>query len=378
MKSNVDQLHHEALVADMHCDTVLMMRRGLDLSRYNSVGHVDIPRLIKGGINLQIFACCLDPRTPKGKRFERVEQLLQTVRSEITRNGDRIALAGNAAEAKRIIQSGRIAVVLAVENGMAIENDLGNLERLHALGVRYMTLTHTSSHEWCISCEDNEPAFDGLTDFGREVIAEMNRLGIMVDVSHISVRAFEEVVRASKQPVIASHSCALAICSHQRNLSDEQLRALADNGGMTGINFCGDFLSEDCRRRSEEFLGEHVKEAWDMSSLYMSEDDGEVYERKMAEYAPVLKGWEKAIAEVRPSVGTVVDHIDHVVDLIGADHVGLGSDFDGITFTPQGLADCSEIPNITRELIVRGYSENDIKKILGGNFIRVFEQVCGR
>jgi membrane dipeptidase len=300
--------------------------------------------------------------------------MIDSIEAQVTKYAGDIAICRTAAEAEQIVAEGKIAAFIGIENGVAISNDLENLQYFHDRGVRYMTLTHTSSSDWCISSADTAPAFHGLTDFGREVITTMNELGIIVDISHASVSAVEEVLKVTTDPVIASHSCVHAICPHDRNLTDEQIRAVAANGGMIGINFYGGYLAPGnmWTQLSDSIFKSHKAEIDSLREVYQEDRDA-----RYAAMQPIFDEVETELDKLNISVATVVDHIDHIVALVGPDHVGLGSDFDGVFGLPQGLKDCSMVPNITKELLARGYSEEDIMKILGGNFMRVFRQVCG-
>lgn len=367
------ELHKSSLVADLHCDTALRMLQGIQISVRDTSGHVDIPRLREGGVDLQVFACFISTNHPKDDCADYVHRMLDTLEAQFERNKANIAICTKAKEAEEIINSGRIAGFLAIENGVAIENNLEELKNFYKRGVRYLTLTHILSNDWCISSGDENPESFGLTDFGREVVKKMNELGMIIDVSHASESAFWEVLKVTTDPIIASHSCVYALNPHDRNLKDEQLKALAKNGGMVGINFFSAYLSK-------EFNGK-LKNAWEKSKkekealLDKYKDDQkkrrEVYHQIWEEIKEELKG-------VKVDVSLVVDHIDYVVNLVGVDYVGLGSDFDGVTFLSSGLEDCSKLPEITKELVRRGYSEDDIKKILGGNFMRVFREVCDK
>ncbi len=351
----------------------MRMLEGTDIGQRNVSGHMDIPRLRDGRINLQVFACYVPAGLTPEKSKAKAGQMIDAIEAQVGQNPDAIAICRTAAEAGAIIGSGRIAAFIGIENGETIASNLDNLRHFYDRGVRYLTLTHTKSHDWCISSADDSPAFHGLTDFGRDVVRTMNAMGMIVDVSHISVSAFEEVLKTTSDPVIASHSCVRAICDHNRNLTDDQLRALAANGGMVGINFFPVFLSQDFKQQAYTRIAERQEEFDAIKKRHA----GDVEERENAL-------WEMVGSILRPlsmqgvNVSTVVDHIDYVAKLIGPDYVGLGSDFDGVTVLPEGLADCSRIPRITEELVRRGYAEADIRKILGGNFMRVFRHVCDR
>ncbi len=368
-------LHRDALVADLHSDTALRMMQGFDFSRRDSVGHMDIPRLEEGGVDLQVFACFLSTETPPAECRPLVDLILDSLTAQIERNPDKIRICHTAGEAEDIIEQGKIAAFLGIENGVAINDSLENLQHFYDRGVRYMTLTHTASNDWCISSADTTPAFDGLTAFGEEVVRTMNKLGMIVDVSHASPAAVAKVLAVSSDPVIASHSCVHAICPHDRNLTDEQIKAIAANGGVIGINFYSGYLSP----------GNRWTEIWDSAwTAHQSEIDSidalyaEDRTKRHEAIQPIFDGIRAKLDTLDVSVATLVDHIDHVVKLVGPDYVGLGSDFDGVFGLPRGLKDCSMVPNITKELVARNYTDEDITKILGGNFMRVFHRVCDK
>ena len=364
-------LHHDALVADTHSDTPMRMVDGFDFSVRDTTGHMDIPRLQEGGIDLQVFACFISTDTPREECKATIDELIDSLEAQVDRNRDKIAVCLTAVEAEEIIASGKIAAFVGIENGVAIENDLANLQHFYDRGVRYLTLTHTASSDWCISSADTLPAFEGLTDFGREVVRKMNEIGMIVDISHSHSITVDEVLKISTDPVIASHSCVHAICPHDRNLTDVQIKAVAANGGMICINFYGGYLSDRWNQLSDSFWTAHEAETDSIKELYP--DDRAARRRA---YRPLFAEIRRLLADLNVNVGTVVDHIDHIVKLVGADHVGFGSDFDGVYGLPQGLSDCSMMPSITGELVKRGYAEEDIRNILGGNFMRVFREVC--
>jgi membrane dipeptidase len=367
------EIHKEALVADLHSDTVLrMVEEGFDFSKRDSSGHMDLPRLKEGGIDLQVFACWLDTETPIEKCRATVDQLLDSLDAQIARNPDKIEVCRAASEAERIIADGKIAAFCAIENGVAIANSLDSLEHFYERGVRYMTLTHTASNDWCISSADTTPAFHGLTDFGRDVVRKMNELGMIVDISHAHPWAVEKILKITEDPIIASHSCVFEICPHDRNLSDDQIRAVAANGGVIGINFYTGYLSREFNDLDKAFEAEHKAEIDSFKALYP--DYGE--RRRAMRHLNAELG--RMVDSLKIDYNIVLDHIDYIVKLVGADYVALGSDYDGVHRMPDGIDDCSLMPNITRGLAARGYSVEDINKILGGNFMRVFRQVCER
>ena len=366
------KLHRDSLVADLHNDTVLrMVEEGFDFSKRDSTGHVDLPRLKEGGVDLQVFACWIDTDTPLERCKATVDVLLDSLYVQVERNPEKIAVCKNANEAEKIIGSGRIAAFPAIENGVAISNNLDNLDHFYNRGVRYMTLTHSKSSDWCESSSDTTALpFHGLSDFGKTVVKRMNEMGMIVDISHASPAAVQEVLKISDDPIIASHSCVYALCDHDRNLTDEQIQAIAAKGGVIGVNFFEGYLSQEYNDLVRAFEKEHKAEIDSIEDLFYGTENWRQVQREL--YAPVTE----QIVDLEINVATVVDHIDYIARLVGSDFVGLGSDFDGVHRLPEGLSDCSMLPRITEELAARGYSEDDIGKILGGNFMRVFREVC--
>jgi membrane dipeptidase len=361
------RLHMRALVVDTHSDTPQrMVFDGFDLGPRDTDGHVDIPRMREGGLDAPFFSIWVPSSVTGPVAVKRALQQIDAVREQVRAHQRDLSLATTVAEIRAAHQQGKIAVLMGVEGGHMIDDDLGVLRLFHALGVRYMTLTHFLNNNWADSSTD-KPKHNGLTAFGKDVVREMNRLGMMVDISHVSDKTFYDAVALSKAPVIASHSSARAICAHPRNMSDEMLRAVAKNGGVIMINFEISFLSEEYRkainiqdmtiieRRFAAKCGENL-------SCMILEGNREA-RRRMEEGALPKVSWEK-----------IVEHIEHVIKVAGVEHVGLGSDFDGATM-PYGMDDASMLPHITQALLDKGYAERDIEKILGGNLLRVMERV---
>ena len=315
--------HAAALVWDAHADTVLAWDRGRPFATRTAQGHVDLPRLRDGGVKVQIFALFVEPAYPPEQALARTLHLWDVLRQAIVEAAGQARLCRTAAEVDTAIAAGVLAVIASVEGGEALGTDLRLLRVLHALGVRAMGLTWNGRNAIASGAGD---ASGGLTAFGRDVVCEMFRLGMVVDVSHLNRRSFWDALAAARGPVIASHSNARALCDHPRNLADDQIRALAASGGVMGMNFYPRFL---------------------------------------------------ASSPERADLGRVCDHIDHICGLVGPAHVGLGSDFDGIAGVPRGLEDCSRLPALTAELLRRGYRRQDVRAILGGNFRRVFQEVWG-
>jgi len=300
-----------------------------------------------------------------GECVRQTRELLTAMRGAIGANSDRVELARTGADVERIVAAGKIAMPLAIEGGHAIENSLENLREFHGLGVSSMTLPHNVSHGWADSGAD-EPRWDGLNDLGREVVHEMNRLGMVVDISHVSDEAFFDVLEVTEDPVIASHSGCRALNPHRRNMSDEMLRALAENGGVIGIVFVLNYLTPEYAEAMSELQA--VGRPWFAQVPEVEDLDLRI----MLQHLNQSRDWP---LEDHPTIEDVLDHIDHAVQVAGVDHVGLGADMYPRTPSPVGIRGVHDYPNITRGLKARGYSDEDVKKIMGGNFLRVWKQV---
>ena len=363
-------LHQEATVCDLHCDTVMRLLQGVPLGVRKQTGHIDIPRLKEGGIDLQAFACWVDPHTVPSERYaSETHRMIDELCSEFQANTESIALARSGSEARDIIATGKIAAILAIEGGHSIMNSLDTLRIFYDRGVRYMTLTWNNSLDWADAAADTAPKHGGLTGYGRQIVRTMNEIGMIVDVSHVAESTFWDVIENTADPLIASHSCAYALCPHFRNLKDEQIKAISRKGGMIGINYYSAFLDSTFGYTYKAFRERYRAEIDSLGEMYKDDRDRYILERN------ALFG--KEFDAMRPTVNRVIDHIDYIAKLVGPEYVGLGSDFDGTTGLPRGLEDCSNVPIITKKLMQRGYSEKDIRRILGGNFMRVFKKVCG-
>jgi membrane dipeptidase len=361
-------LHFRSLVVDSHVDVAQrFLFERFDMSRRDSEGSVDIPRLREGGVGALFCAAWIPAKESGPLAVKRALDLLDAVREQVRSHPDDLALAITAEDVRRAHRDGKIALLLCVEGGHMIDNDLAVLRAFAALGARYMTLTHFADIEWAGSSGGLVAAGGnkGLSEFGREVVREMNRLGMVVDVSHASDQTFADVLETSRAPAMASHSCCRAICPAMRNLSDDMIRALAARGGLLQIAFHVGFLSEEYHLAMREAFAEF--EARSRASrekfpgdeaLLLREDERLSAEMVREGTLPPVK-WEK-----------IVEHLDHAVQLVGAEHAGLGSDFDG-AFMPEGMEDASMLPRITEAMLRRGYSEDDVRKILGENVLRV-------
>jgi membrane dipeptidase len=361
-------IHREALVVDGHNDLPDQFRekkdlsfRSFDISRPQKGLHTDIPRLREGGVGAQFWAAYVPVSTRKsGTSVKLCLEQIDVIDRMVKKYPDAFELAHTADDIVRIHQGGKIASLIGIEGGHAIDNSLGVLRMYYDLGVRYMTLTHSESLDWADSATD-KPKSNGLSQFGEEVVAEMNRLGIMVDLSHVSADTMRHALRVTRAPVIFSHSSAFALAEHPRNVPDDVLKLMPKNGGLVMVNFYSGFVvPEAARMRAKMF--ETLRE---MRAKYPDEK----------EFRLALSQWRKDNPIPHGTIHDVVDHIEHVIKVAGIDHVGLGSDFDGIDSAPEQLDDVSKYPFITQELLNRGYKKEQILKILGGNFLRVFREV---
>ena len=350
-------------VLDSHCDTPSQILRLRDLSIDNEYSHVDFPKLKRGGVDGAFFALYVPASLATEEAYAYSQRLLDAVHSTITQNPAAVRLTVSEQEAKNNKSEGVFSMFLGLENGSPVGKSMDRLHEFYDAGVRYMTLCHSRDNQICDSCASASGKWGGLSPFGKEVIAEMNRIGMLVDVSHISDAAFYDVIRCSQRPVVATHSCCRALSDHPRNMTDDMIRALASEGGVIQINFYPLFLDVNFRNTLSASgimdYGEAVEEAFIKDPADPS---------KRAAWNEV----QQALTELqRPSFKLIADHIDHVVSLVGIDHVGLGSDYDGIEVTPDGMEDISMMPRIFDELRSRGYSESDLSKIASENFFRI-------
>ncbi|HYE98779.1 MAG TPA: dipeptidase [Planctomycetota bacterium] len=369
------QLHFDAILVDGHADTISrFLDDGDDLGTETGKGHLDLPRMIRGGIDCQFLACFVEPRyEERGLAAVRALRMIDAVKRWIGAHPDRMVLARTAADVRRAVAEGKVCGVLCIEGGHAIQDDLALLRTFGDLGVRYMTLTWNNSTSWAHAARAKGPD-TGLNDFGREVVREMNRIGMLVDLSHVSEKTFYDALAVANTPAICSHSCARALCDHPRNLTDDQLRALAKNGGVVGVNFYSGFLSRAFTDSTKDVDRKSDEEDARVKALH-----GENPAKLDAELRRSWKAYEAALGRLpRPPLSALFDHIEHIVKVAGIDHVGLGSDFDGVGSLPQDIDDAQDLPKITGGLLQRGFSEDDVRKILGGNFLRVMEQSIDR
>lgn len=361
------RLHREALVIDGHNDLPWELRRKADgsfrrrdLAQPQKDLHTDIPRLRQGGVGAQFWSAWIPSETRKdGSAVRKTLEQIDVIHRMVQQYPETFALARTADDILRIRQQGKIASLIGLEGGHSIDNSLGVLRMLHALGARYMTLTHAETIDWADSATDT-PRHGGLTSFGEEVVQEMNRLGMLVDISHVSVPTMQHALRISRAPVIASHSSAYALAEHPRNVPDEVLRQVARNGGVVMVNFYSGFIVPEGARAMKEMF----QVSRELRKKYPEEK----------EYQEAFRQWRREHPVPTGSVHTVVDHIEHILRVAGPDHVGLGSDYDGISTVPRQLEDVSCYPYITQELLNRGHAPDVVRRILGSNTLRVLRQ----
>jgi membrane dipeptidase len=362
------KLHFLSIVLDTHDDTTqrFFSKAGFDMAQRHTDGHIDIPRMREGGMNAIFFSIWIDGRTLGPPAVQKAIDQIDAVHQMVRKDPKDLVFCRTAAEVREAHRQGKISVLMGVEGGHMIGNDIRVLRTFGDLGVRYMTLSHFYNDEWADSSTD-KPAHNGLTDFGKDIVREMNRQGIMVDISHVSDKTFYDALEVSKAPLIASHSSCRAICNHARDMSDDMIKALAAKGGVIQINYEKSFIDQAYKDAYDKASG-GVVEAMNRVTKECNGDEECVINKVQA----LQKHMEESGQLPPVSWERIIDHIDHVVKLVGADHVGLGSDFDGATM-PAGMEDCTKLPKITEALMRKGYSDNDLRNILGGNLLRVME-----
>lgn len=362
------KLHFKSIVVDTHND---LLTKAIDDNLaidtdLTGVTHSDIDRFKKGGVDVQLFSVWCDGL--KENPYAWANREMDTLDAVAIRNPDKIKKVGNPEELLKAIKENKLAAMFGVEGGHMIENNLDNLDLFYTRGVRYMTLTWNNSTDWASSAwdETTKPATlkqAGLTDFGKQVVQRMNKLGMMIDLSHVGEKTFFDAMDVTVKPVIVSHSCVYQLCPVPRNLKDEQIKAIGRNGGVIHLNFYSGFVDSSYNRRTDIF-----------NNIHKAERDSMLKVNPESYYADVFlfNKYPEEVKSLRPPLSMLLDHLDYIVKLIGVDHVGLGSDFDGINSAPQQLDDVTNLPLITKELMKRGYTKKEIRKILGENFLRVF------
>lgn len=364
------KLHRQAIVADTHNDLLwTATMKGLNFENdLTGKTHSDLRRFKKGGVDVQVFSVFCDERFGKDTAFRFANRAIDSLYAIAARNKDKMMMVSSPSQLQQAVSEKKLACMMGVEGGHMIEDNLLYLDSLYNRGVRYMTLTWNNSTSWATSALDETTKKDallqkGLTPFGKQIVKRMNTLGMLVDLSHVGEQTFWDAIGTTTKPVIVSHSCVHALCPVFRNLKDDQIKAVAKNGGVIHLNFYSGFLDSTFQKRITAFSNRHTKEIDSLKALKWPAYEIEDY---------FFTRYPSEAASLRPPLSLLLDHIDYIVRLVGADHVGLGSDFDGISSAPRELKDVTALPLITKGLLQRGYSKQDIRKILGENFIRVF------
>ena len=362
------KIHSGAIVVDTHNDfpsASIEKKVSLDSDLLGKT-HTDLARLRTGGVDVQIFSIFCGPEQQQPYAFANRE--IDSVYEWANRAPNRMTIVRTPAELKQAIKDKRLATMLGVEGGHMIEDKIVNLDALYVRGVRYMTLTWNNSTSWATSAADETTKGDslthkGLTDLGKKIVVRMNELGMLIDISHNGEQTFWDVIKLTKKPIIASHSCVWAFCHHRRNLKDDQIKAIAKNGGVIHLNFYAGFLDSTYEKKAAQLLAKHKPEI-----------DSLVAHGTQPDYAGIMtmEKYKEETNAIRPPLSLLLDHLDYIVKLVGIDFVGLGSDFDGIEAGPRELNGVQDFPLITKALLERGYSKKDVRKILGENFLRVF------
>lgn len=371
-------IHESAIIIDTHADTPQRFLDGnFDLGQNTQVtdGHIDLGKIKQGNLAAEFFSIWVEPDF-KGHYAHRAMDLIDSVYQQAARHPGQMIMAFTADDIVRAHEQHKFAALMGIEGGHAIENDIRLLREFYRLGVRYMTLTWSNTNEWADSSGDiKNPKVQhhqGMTDFGKDIVREMNRLGMIVDISHVSDDTFYQAVQVSRAPVIASHSSSRELTAAPRNMTDDMLRAVTRNGGVVMVNFYSAFIDSN-----------YLKASSDPEKTRQRDAEVEAFKKAHAhadgtlvtydEYAPIEKKW--AAQFPRPPLKSLIDHIDHIAKVAGIDHVGLGSDFDGVTSLPEGIDSVADLPRITEALVQRGYTREQIHKVLGGNFLRVMRDV---
>jgi membrane dipeptidase len=363
------KIHNRAILVDTHNDVLSSVTmKGMSIEQdLTGKAQSDISRFKKGGVDIQVFSIFCDEQFGKDTAFKFANIEIDSLYAIVSRNPAKMMLVTDPQQLQEAIKKKKLGCMIGVEGGHMIEDNIANLDSLYKRGTRYMTLTWNNSTSWATSAADESKMAPGtqrgLTPFGRQVVRRMNELGMMVDLSHVGVQTFWDAINTSTQPVIASHSSVYALCPVPRNLNDKQIIAIGKKGGVIDLNFYSGFLDSNYTARQKQFNAGHQHEIDSLKNL------------KWASYSIeewLAKEYPAEANELRPPLSVLLDHLDYIVKFAGVDHVGIGSDFDGISSSPQQLDDVTSFPLITKELLKRGYNKKDIEKILGGNFIRVF------
>lgn len=368
LAQSYQKIHEKAIFIDTHNDFLSKTTDFAYVFDTDLTGktHSDLARLKKGGVDAQFFSVFCDGG--KKNPYEFAIRQMDSLDAVLKRNPDKIIKVANTTALRNVVKQQKIAAMFEVEGGHMIENDLDKLEVFYNRGARYMTLTWNNSTNWASSAYDetynNDLTRSGLSEFGKQVVQKMNALGMMVDISHVGVQTFWDVIETTTKPIIASHSAVYALCQHQRNLNDEQIKAIAKNGGVIQVNFYSAFLDNNYIKKVDEFFAKHAVEMETLTASGMNEFQSEDF---------LFNKYKNEVEPFRVPFSVLIDNIAYIIKLVGADYVGIGSDFDGIQSPPKGLDDVTNYPLITEALVEKGYSNQAITKILGGNLLRVLK-----
>ena len=364
------KLHNKAIVIDTHGDIISdQIRSGIDIGKRQAGGNFDLVRAKEGGLDVQVFSIWCDA----SGGFAMANRQIDSLNALAARHPRMIKLVTTASGLKSVVKSKRMAGMIGVEGGHMIESKIENLEALAARGMTYMTLTWNNSTPWASSAYDETFRKDslehlGLTDLGKQIVTRMNELGVIVDLSHVGEKTFYDAIRISTKPVMASHSSAYVFNAHQRNLKNDQIKAIAKNGGVVFLNFYSGFLDSTYTRKQQKFTADHRAELEELTKN-LNRSNAQIQ---------INAKYSKEIYDMRAPLDLLVAHIDHMVKLVGSEHVGLGADFDGAESYPQHLDDVSDYPALTEALVKKGYPDKDIKNILGNNFLRLLKANMGK
>ena len=364
-------LHKKSIVIDTHNDfisTGIEKNKSFDQD-LKGITHSDLNRMKKGGVDVQIFSIFCDENYGMGTAFAYANREIDSLYAVVERNPKKMMIVRNPTDLELAVKSKKLGSMLGIEGGHMIEDRIDYLDSLYKRGGRYMTLTWNNSTSWASSAADERAGKDlghpyGLNELGEKIVRHMNELGMIVDISHVGEKTFYDALRITTKPVIASHSCAYSICPVPRNMTDDQIRMIKKNNGTIQLNFYSGFIDSTFREKNNNFIAKHQQE----KDSILKTNPSDFYANLL-----IHEKYKDEMDNVRPPLTLLIDHLDHIVKLIGVDHVGIGSDFDGINSSPRELNDVTDMPLITKELLKRGYSKTDIYKILGGNFIRVFK-----
>jgi len=362
------KIHDKAIFIDTHNDFLTKAwYYGFSFdNELSTKTHSDLTRLKRGGIDMQFFSIWSDGK--EGHSFNLANRQMDSLDAVLKRNPDKIVKVANSAALYKAVKQKKIAAMFGIEGGHFIENDLNKLDSLYQRGARYMTLTWNNSTTWASSAYEEvykkDLTYKGLSDFGKQIVKHMNQLGMLVDVSHVGETTFWDVINTSTKPIIASHSSVYNLCRHQRNLKDDQIKAIAKNGGVIQVNFNSGFVDSNFSKKEKNFIARHQAEMDSLANTGMNEYMAEEY---------IYKKYNEEAQLLRAPFNLLMQHLEYIIQLVGVDYVGIGSDFDGVVSTPLEMDDVTAYPLLTKALLEKGYSKNNIHKILGGNFLRVLK-----